>query len=181
MRILKIVGWIALSALVICVALFAFSYYNYFGKFPEDRNKYSDYIGHIDQETALLNDVFTLCGEGAIYKTHHGAPKDAYNGGKNTFKKRVLESYKTNGATESGYVNFRFLINCEGNPGWFEVLEIDMNYEKTNHNPEMVSQLLSITSDPTNWSIYKVGEDPVNYYHYVSYRIENGKITEILP
>lgn len=180
MRILKIVGWIALSVLVICIALFAFSYYTYFGKFPEDKEKYPHFIGYVDKEEALHNDVYSLC-EGNIYKIHHGAPKDAYEGGKNTYKKYVLDHYKNEGFIDSGYLNFRFYVTCEGNPGWFEVLEIDMNYEETSLDPKLVTQLLNITSQPDNWAIYKVGENPVNYYHYVSYRIENGEITEILP
>lgn len=158
MRTLKIIGWIALVGLTLCALLFGYFYYNYFGKFPEDQEKYPHYIGYIDKEKALLNDVHTLCCDGNIYKIHHGAPDDAYEGGKNTFRKNILSKYKNQGYTDSGYINFRFYVTCEGNSGWFEVLEIDMDYKETNHNPEMVSQLLEITSDPLNWAVYKVEE-----------------------
>ncbi|MFC7357860.1 hypothetical protein ACFQO1_09185 [Jejudonia soesokkakensis] len=180
MRILKIMGWVLLSAIIICIAVVGYSYYNYFGKFSEDTTTYPNYIGYIDQEKALQNDTYTLC-EGNIYKIHHGAPKDAYQGGKNTFDAYVMEQYKNENYTDSGYINFRFLVTCEGNPGWFEILEIDLDYEKTKHNPKLVSQLLEITSKSSNWAVYKIGDTPQNYYHYVSYRIEHGEITEILP
>lgn len=180
LRTLKIIGWVALSAFVICAAIVGYFYYNYFGKFSEDTNKYPYHIGYIDKENSLHNNKYELC-EGNIYKIHHGAPKDAYAGGKNTFKKYVLEHYKNEGFDDSGYVNFRFYVNCEGNPGWFDILEIDLNYKTTTHTTEMISKLLEITSKPTNWAIYKVDNSPKNYYHYVSYRIENGEITEILP
>ena len=178
---------IKITAIVIGIIVLAFVgyssyiYYNFYGKFKTDESKYPHYIGYIDQETALLNDNFQLCGDGTIYKTHHGAPFDAYQNNKRTFKENVLKTYKNEGYTDSGYVNFRFLVNCEGNPGWFEIIEINKDYEEVSHTKEMVAQLLKITSDPSHWAIYTVDEIPQNYYHYVSYKIENGEIIEILP
>jgi len=178
---------IKVTALVIGFLVLAFVgfstyiYYNYYGKFAADEEKYPYYIGFIDQETALLNQNYSLCGDGTIYKTHHGAPFDAYQYNKRTFKENVLKTYKNEDFTDSGYVNFRFLVNCEGNPGWFEIVEINENFEEVSHSTEMVNQLLKITSNPAHWAIYKVDEMPKNYYHYVSYKIENGEVTEILP
>lgn len=166
------------------IAFIGFSsyiYYNYYGKFKADENKYPHYIGFIDQSTALLNNTFQLCGDGEIIKIHHGAPFDAYQNNKRTFSENVLKVYNNKGYKDSGYINFRFLVNCEGNPGWFEIIEINEDYVEISHSKEMVAQLLKITSDPSHWAIYIVDEIPRNYYHYVSYKIENGEIIEILP
>ena len=59
---------------------------------------------------------------------------------------------------------------------------MDLNLEKTNLNDDMVNQLLNLTSKQ-EWRYFRSGEEmqPINYYMYVSYRIENGEITEIIP
>lgn len=178
---------IKITALVIGFLVVAFIgfgiyiYYTHYGKFEVDENTYPHYIGYIDQSSALLNKTFQLCGNGEIHKTHHGAPFAAYKNNKRTFQENVLKTYKNEGYKDSGYINFRFLVNCEGNPGWFEIIEINEDYEEVSHNKEMLDQLLKITSEPSHWAIYSVSEKPQNYYHYVSYKIENGEITEILP
>ncbi|OAD91751.1 hypothetical protein A7A78_10870 [Aequorivita soesokkakensis] len=180
-KTIKITALVIGFLVVAFVGYSSYIYYSYYGKYATDEEKYPHYIGFIDQNTALLNQTYSLCGDGTIYKTHHGAPFDAYKNNKRTFTESVLKTYKNEGYTDSGYVNFRFLVNCEGNPGWFEIIEINEDYEDVSHTKEMVDQLLKITSEPSHWAIYTVDGAPQNYYHYVSYKIENGEITEILP
>ena len=172
-----VIGFLVLAF----VAYSSYIYYSYYGKYATDEEKYPNYIGFIDSNTALLNQTYSLCGDGTIHKTHHGAPFDAYEGNKRTFTESVLKTYKNKGYTDSGYVNFRFLVNCEGNPGWFEIIQINQEYEEVSLNKQMVDQLLNITSDPSHWAIYSSDGIARNYYHYVSYKIENGEITAILP
>lgn len=180
-KIIKITAIAVITLVVVFIGFSSYIYYEYYGKHQVDEEKYPQYIGYIDPNTALLNDTYSLCGDGTIYKTHHGAPFDAYKNNKRTFKENVLKNYKNQGYTDSGYVNFRFLVNCEGNPGWFEIIEINKDFEEVSHTKEMVDQLLKITSDPSHWAIYIYDDKPRNYYHYISYKIENGEITEILP
>lgn len=180
-KVIKITAIVIITLVLVFVGFSGYIYYKYYGKFNVDEEKYPHYIGYIDQNTALLNNTYSLCGDGKIYKIHHGAPFDAYKNNKRTFKNNVLKTYKNNGYKDSGYVNFRFLVNCEGNPGWFEVIQINEDYEEITHSKEMVNQLLKITSDPSHWAVYINADVPRNYYHYVSYKIENGEITEILP
>ena len=77
--------------------------------------------------------------------------------------------------------NLHLIVNCEGRAGRFEINELNLNLEKTNLNNHLVEDLLSITAEQKNWSVFNVKAHPKNYYMYILYRIENGKITEILP
>lgn len=163
------------------ITTFAILYYNFYGKFEVDTQQFSHHIGYIDQEKALLNDTYTLCGDRSIYKIHHGAPDDAFEGSKKQFKNFILSNYKNESYTDSGYLNFRFLINCEGNAGWFEIIEMNLDLEETPLDKNMVKQLLKLTSDSRNWAVFSYKNQPRNYYMYISYRIENGEIVEILP
>jgi len=180
-KVLKIflytIGIIVL--IIISILIFGKIYFNSIS--PINKEKFPNYIGYIDQENALLNDVYSLCDKGSIYKTHHGAPDDAFEGSKKRFREAILSEYKNKGYTDSGYLNFRFLVNCEGNAGWFEIVEMNLDLEEVNLNDAMVNQLFKLTSDSKHWKIFTYKEVPRNYYMYISYRIENGEIIEILP
>ena len=193
MRALKIIGIVIASLLLIAILFLIGAYFYMEQKFPVDEEKYPHYIGYIDQENAQLNDVYTLCGNKGIMFTHHGAAEEGYKGNKKVFRDTILAAYKNEGYTDSGYLNFRFLVTCEGNPGWFETIQVDTDYNPTQFNEALVSQLLYLTAQPKHWNIinYKKNPDhehffdpeegPKNYYMYVSYKLENGAITEILP
>jgi hypothetical protein len=60
-------------------------------------------------------------------------------------------------------------------------MNLDLEEQKFNSN--LVNELLEFTSDSKHWNIlrYKENNTPYNYYNYISYRIENGKVTEIIP
>tara|TARA_R110001583_G_scaffold57677_2_gene172523 strand:+ start:23714 stop:24262 length:549 start_codon:yes stop_codon:yes gene_type:complete len=158
--------------------------YFYF-KFKRDYNStdkpYKNYIGYIGQEKALLNDVYTLCDGGNIYHTYSSASLKAYAGTKKQFRTALTENYSGDKFNDSGYLNFRFLVNCDGNAGWFEIIQMNLDLEETKLNPQMVDSLFTFTAMPQNWKELDFHEKSSNYYMYVSYRIENGKVVEIVP
>lgn len=74
----------------VLTVLVAFGGYLYFNnKFPVDEEAYPNYVGYIDQETAALNEVYSLCDAEAIYYVHHGAAEEGYAGS----KKQIKEIY----------------------------------------------------------------------------------------
>ena len=56
---------------------------------------------------------------------------------------------------------------------------MDLNLDETDLNDDMVNQILELTAN-NKWT-HSQSQNPFNYYTYISYRIENGKITEIIP
>ncbi len=181
MRVLKIIAKVIVGVLLLAILLFIGLYFYSKQKFPVNQEKYPHYIGYIDQERAQLNDVYTLCDGNRILHVHHGAAEEGYAGSKKRFRDNILANYNNDGYTDSGYLNFRFLVTCLGKPGWFETIQVDTNYKPTQFNPEMVSQLLELTALPEHWNSLNHQEEPLDYYMYVSYKIENGTIAEILP
>ncbi|MFK7750394.1 MAG: hypothetical protein AB8B65_18525 [Kordia sp.] len=147
----------------------------------EKYTPYKNYVGYIDQEKAMMNNTHQLCNNGNIYYTYSSAGLKAYKYSKKEFRDRISKKFNTNSFTDSGYLNFRFLVNCEGKAGWFEIIQMNLNLEEKALNSEMVNTLLKITSNAENWNVITYEETPLNYYMYVSYRIENGKVTEIIP
>ncbi|MGK0379717.1 MAG: hypothetical protein ACJA1Z_003545 [Patiriisocius sp.] len=181
MRILKIVVYIVLGFFIFTILAAFGGYLYYANKFPVDEIYYPNYIAYIDQENATLNDVYTLCDAEAIYYVHHSAAEEGYAGNKKQFRNNILASYKNEKYKDSGYLNFRFLVSCEGNPGWFKIIQVDEAYNPTQFSKRLVDQLLALTAKPEHWNTINVRENPVDYYMYVSYKLKDGEITEILP
>jgi hypothetical protein len=90
---------------------------------------------------------------------------------------------------QSGLIRFRFVVNCEGQAGRFEVLEVDENYQKRPFNPQITSQLLAICRDKlTDWEPGQTTPDSpdavqerVDTVCLLTFRLKDGQITEIFP
>lgn len=181
MRILKIITFIVLGLCILALLVFFGGWLYYYNKFPVDKEAYPNYVGYINQETTALNNSYQLCDPETIYHVHHGASEKGYAGNKKQFKDDLLANYKNNNYTDSGYLNFRFLVTCEGSPGWFEIIQVDTNYNSIQFSEELVSQLLALTAQRKHWNTISFDDKPVDYYMYVSYKLQDGEITEILP
>ena len=182
-KILKIVGIIVGLFILGFAILVAYIYFTHKEAYNTDNKPYKNRIGYIDQNKALLNKRYKLCGDGFIQRTYNGSGLDGYALNKKHFRDLAYAEFNSNPYTDSGYLNFRFLVNCEGNAGWFEIIEMNLDLEEQKLNPNLVEELLQFTSQSKHWNILtytKTGE-AYNYYNYVSYRLENGKITEIIP
>ncbi|MCT4697666.1 hypothetical protein [Tenacibaculum haliotis] len=180
-KILKIVLIVFAAILVLIGSLLLFGYFYINQAYDTENKPFKHYVGYIDQSKALLNDKHQLCNDGSIYHTYSSASLKAYKGSKKQFRDAVNTQFNTNNYTESGYLNYRFLVNCEGNPGWFEIIEMDLDLKEKSLDSKMVNELLTFTSKPKNWNVISYDDKPQNYYMYISYRIENGKVTQIIP
>lgn len=85
---------------------------------------------------------------------------------------------------QSGLIRFRFVVNCRGETGQFEVLEVNENYEKRLFDPRIVNQLTDIcrTKLPNQEPGRPNGEtEPVDTVCLLTFRLKDGLITEIFP
>ncbi|MFD2530099.1 hypothetical protein [Polaribacter marinaquae] len=144
-------------------------------------NKYEKYIGYINPEKALLKEGKTLCNINDIKTTYSGAAPYGFKGSKKVFRDFILSNYNEKLYKDSGYVSFRFLVNCKGEAGWFEIIEMNLDLEEIDLDDKMINELLELTSKKENWNQLGYEEGFIDYYMYILYRIENGKIIEILP
>lgn len=182
-KVLKVIGIIIGLITLGFGILIAYLYFTIKNPYDTDNKPYKHIIGYINQDKALLNNTYKLCGDGYIQRTYNGSALDGYAINKKHFRDQAFASFNTNTYTDNGYLNFRFIVNCEGNAGWFEIIEMNLDLDEQKLNPDLVKALLNFTAQSKHWNILnyiKTGE-AYNYYNYVSYRLENGKITEIIP
>ncbi len=176
---LKITLFILLGVFIIFGLLLGYGYYQYWGKFKADKENFSHNVEYINPETALFSEGFETCYPRIAQ--YYNPERATYSKGKNGLRKFVLSNYKNQGYADSGYLNFRFVINCKGEAGRYAIHQNDLNLEPTELNPSMVEQLFSITRKLDKWNPNVIRGQVWDSYMYISYRIENGEIVEILP
>lgn len=167
--------------MLLAAIAFGSLYYYKIGRFEADKEKYSHPVGYIDPSEALLNETYELCDSERIYSLHSPRHLSSYEGSKKMFRESILKTFDSTAFSGSGYINFRFIINCKGEPGWFEIRQTDLEYKKTKLHQSLVKELLDITATPEHWAIRNRNSEAIDYYMYITYRIENGKVAEILP
>ena len=104
-----------------------------------------------------------------------------YNGEKIAIK-QALDHLKLSSSQQiNGSVTIRFLVNCEGKTGLFRVQQMDENYTEAYFDKEFVEKILDFTKSLNGWLPKEYQGHKIDYYQYLTYKIENGKIAEILP
>lgn len=144
------------------------------------KNAFTADAHYIDPETALLSDGFSACNEDYILQYYN--PEYAqYSKRKNGLRNFILSNYQNKNYTDSGYLNIRFVINCNGEAGRYVIHENDLNLQPKAFNKDLKEQLFQLTTQLKEWTPNFIRGNFYDTYMYISYRIENGNITEILP
>ena len=175
---------VVIGGVIICLLLLgSFVGYNYFTlkhTYQPSKNTFTHKANYIDPTKSLLSKDFKACNENSIVD-YYNPGRAHYKSGKNGLRKQILQQYNPKDYTDSGYLNIRFVINCKGETGRYVIHENDLDLEPTTFNKDLVTQLFNITSSLKNWIPNNFNGESKDTYMYLSYRIENGKITEILP
>ncbi|UQB67709.1 hypothetical protein [Epilithonimonas zeae] len=91
-------------------------------------------------------------------------------------KLNLSSSKKTN-----GYITIRFVVNCEGKTGFFRVQQMNDNYLEENWDKDFSVKLLNFTKSLNGWIAKESRGTKLDYYQYLTYKITDGKVSEILP
>lgn len=86
-------------------------------------------------------------------------------------------------ANKSGFLTVRFVVNCKGEKGNYEILATDKNYQETKFDREITDKALNFVKGLTIWGrgFWKYSSQPQDYYAFITFKFDNGKITEIIP
>ncbi|OBX23699.1 MULTISPECIES: hypothetical protein [Bizionia] len=178
-RVFKIIMYVVLVLTIALFALYGYAYYMFKYKFIPEQ-KYTHAVEYIDPETALLSDGFEVCNENYILQ-YYNPERATYSKGKNGLRTFILSHYKNENYTDSGYLNIRFVINCKGEAGRYVIHENDLDLHPKTFNKALVDQLFQLTTELKTWNPNYLYDEYRDSYMYISYRIEHGEITEIIP
>jgi hypothetical protein len=133
-------------------------------------------VGDIEFDEKLDDKNFNLCNFSTLqyFNLEKGFQ---YEGEKlaivENFERLNLET----DAKSNGYINIRFIVNCEGKMERFRVQQFNSDYKEFSFNKNFVNEILKFTKNLNGWK----NLEKRDYYQYLTFKIENGKVTEILP
>lgn len=81
----------------------------------------------------------------------------------------------------SGIVKVGFFVNCQGEIGDFDIVEMDYDYKLTELNKEIQYQLINVLLNAGRWNPGQRNDMKVDTYKFLSFRIKDGRIIEIFP
>lgn len=141
-------------------------------------------VAYIDPNNTLdAFSNFAPCNDkGQIYDYYNGDPDAGYRKGKRSlwdlFNQQVESNLLGN---ESGYLTFRFIINCTGEAGWFVTEEVDLDFNIKTFPETTVDHLFEIIRQIDDWQAAVIREEAIDTYAYLTLKMKDGKIIEILP
>lgn len=146
--------------------------------------KYKD-VGNIAFDPNLDTPSFEICNEDLIKEYYVRKSSDTppnYKGEKRGLEAEILNAYSYNqNPNENGFITIRFLINCKGESGRFRMEQMDSNYQPKEFDTEITQQLMAIVIALNSWIPRSNGEQTFDFYQYLTFKIQNGQITKILP
>ncbi|MBK7428429.1 MAG: hypothetical protein IPI60_16140 [Saprospiraceae bacterium] len=144
--------------------------------------KYLRWVGDIAFDPKTDKKDFHLCDADDIKQYHNFSFGFLYKGEKIALEKEIREQYNTQNITaQSGWLRIRFIVNCQGETDRFRIIGMDENRKPQTFDKSISDQLLNITKRLKGWLILPDDETRGDYYIYLIFKLENGKIKEILP
>lgn len=145
-------------------------------------NNYLRHVGDITFDPKLDDPNFKVCNERRAQQYYSFDKGLMYKGEKPALLAHFNKGFKPpKKSTETGFVTIRFIVNCEGKTGWFRVLGIDNAYQPKTFSAALVDQLLSLTKQLDGWMTGDYNGTTYDYYQYLTFKIQNGHIIEIMP
>lgn len=141
-------------------------------------------IAWIDPEKAFdENNEFSICGhERFIADYYNSTPDGRYVNGKRAMLDTIYSNLDESKMLEqNGMLTFRFVVNCEGKAGRFIAEGFDFMYEPIKFEDETINHLYGILQKLDDWRPVVIRDEARDAYFYITFKIEDGKITDILP
>ncbi|WP_405206542.1 hypothetical protein [Aquimarina sp. LLG6339-5] len=156
------------------------SEFNVLSKHNIKRVGYIDFNKTIDKDKAL-----ELCTDQEFIVDYYNGGNDraGFIGGKGNLKRLIFSRLDTTKLrNQSGYLTFRFVINCKGEAGKFTTDQsADFEYNKKQFPKETSMHLYNILSEVKKWKPCIIRNKKRDSYFYITFILNNGKIQDILP
>ena len=144
-------------------------------------SKYPYQVGDIEYDAKLDDPNFKVCNYPKVYQYYNFGDGFDYEAEKTTIIEELEKLNLYDPTKKSGYITIRFVVNCEGKTGWFRLTEMDSNYQETKFDSKFSQSLLDFTKNLKGWKTKIAKEKNVDYYQYLTFKIKDGKVSEILP
>ena len=139
-------------------------------------------VGDIAFDPAVDDPGFRICYEPEIFQYYNFGKGLQYEGEKIKIVQHFQNNYKSKEfGSVQGFITIRFIVNCEGKTGRFRIQEMDNHYNAAVFPKALTDQLLELTKMLEGWTPAAYEGTKMDYYQYLTFKIENGDIKEIMP
>jgi hypothetical protein len=169
---INVIGTIYNNPKVLCVLFFSISFFLASGQNPGSKEKIADSIHTDDPDCKISNNYY--------YSINAKYPKNSLSILKEV---NLFLVNQVDDIDNSGYVTFRFDIDCKGQITQnVQVLQTNEKYEKFSFGSAFVANLLQYLRTLDNWKIAKTKNGiPYSYHSFITFKIKNGKIVNVIP
>lgn len=153
-------------------------------EFDQMRAKKPERVAFIQPETALDHPTdFTPCFDQQFVNDYYnGDPDAAYHGGKQALLQDILAQLNPETlGNESGYLTFRFVVNCQGRAGWFTTEQATPDYLPTQFPPALIEHLFTILRSLDRWHPTVIRDEKRDAYCYLTFKLNHGQLIDLLP
>lgn len=148
-------------------------------------SKYPVTVGDIAFDEKLDAPDFRKCGAAKespfSFQYYQGTKQFDYRGEKVAIEEKLRKENIYSKKDVNGYITVRFLVNCEGKTGLFRLKHLDSDLKDVALDEELGNELMKFTKSLDGWMPKEIKGLKVDYYQYLTYKIENGKVSEVLP
>lgn len=90
---------------------------------------------------------------------------------------------KSTSTKVSGYITFKFFVDCKGTMSRVRVMQTDENYKAVHFAKTYVKDLYEFVKTLNKWPVNQEIEDikHVSYIAFITFKIKNGQIVNVIP
>jgi hypothetical protein len=152
------------------------------GQIEKVISKYPAHVGDIVFDEKQDDPDFKKCIDRDSGIQYYNDSKGfQYKGEKIAVEEKIKSLNLQSNKSSNGYITIRFLVNCEGKTGMFRMQQMNKDYKEKIFDKGLSDTLLSFTRNLQGWIPKQIKGKKVDYYQYLTYKIDNGKVSEILP
>ena len=150
----------------------------------EKRANHGTYrVAYIDPSDALDDqNEFTTCYHISRINDYYNDDRAQHLGGKGGLWEMVennLDESLLKG--QEGYLTYRFVVNCKGKAGRFVTEEADLEFNRIEFSEKLRSHFLGMLMEVPKWKNSNIYGESRDAYVYVTFKIKDDEIIEILP
>ncbi|MEM8586098.1 MAG: hypothetical protein AAGF87_17630 [Bacteroidota bacterium] len=134
-------------------------------------------------ETLDRGTNFSSCDSSdQIVDYYNGNPDGAPVGRKRTLEKLTADMWDfAERSGVSGYLTLRFVLNCEGEVGWFVTEQADLDFGATTFPPDIIQRAKDIIESVPEWQPTKIYGESRDSYAYITFKLQDAQVIDILP
>lgn len=141
-------------------------------------------VAYIDPKESLGSAPnFKLCGsENNIADYYNGEPDGGFRLGNKVLLNHLKASLSDSAfAHFEGMLSLRFVISCEDKLGRFIAEAYDFNYQKQALPEQVVPEIIQILIDQNAWQATEIRGEKRDSYAYLTLKIKDATIIDLLP